>query len=73
MGKVKDKVINVITNKKFGRVYAIGMGAIMCGLIYGIGENIGFLDGMKTTNGWWEDAIKKLNDDIEKEKSESED
>lgn len=61
-----------IMSKKFLAAFSVGAGAIMGGLLAGIGLNTGEYHGIVETNQNWRDAIEEAKKDLEEKKTETE-
>ena len=61
-----------VLRKGFATAFSIGFGAIMGGLLYSIGQNIGEYHGIKKANEEWYAAVSNLSKELERGKNESE-
>lgn len=68
----KGLIERFIMSKKFLAAFSVGAGAIMGGLLAGIGLNIGEYHGIVETNQNWRDAIERVENDLKEQKSETE-
>lgn len=59
-----------ILRKEVVTVISIGFGAIMGGLLSGIGQNAGVYHGIKETNEKWDEVFKQAKNESEEEKTE---
>lgn len=76
MGKIKSKMLDVVSTKKFGFGFATIVGGVVAACLYKIGESIGCIDGMEQANACWVESIDKAikeSKEKEDENSKSED